>query len=90
MNKYNFWKACKLNSVRHVNLSPEDMEGDIAVHCAAPMAGLCPPRQLLVIIMGARRQEGKATLGCFTHISTFLFTVTYSAAGSKVLGTKQM
>lgn len=92
--KYSFWKACKLSSTRHINLSPKDLNGDIAGHSAAPMAGLCPPKQLLVTPVGDRRLEGKGrSPGCWDALPLtpmFPLRIAYSAASPEVLGTKRM
>lgn len=94
VRKYSFWKACKLSSTRHINLSPKDLEGDVAGHSAAPTAGLCPPKQLLVTPVGGRRLEGKGrSPGCWDALlpsPMFPFRVTYSVACREVLDTKRM
>jgi len=94
VRKYSSWNACKLSSTRHINMSPKDLEGDIAGHSAAPTAGLRPPKQLLVTPVGGRRPEGKgrspACCDAFPLSPMFPFRVTYSAACPEVLGTKQM
>lgn len=92
--KYSFWKACRLASRRHINLSPKGLEGDIAGHLAAPKASLCPPKQLLVNPVGVRRLKGKGrSPGCWDVLlpsPLFRLRVTYSAACPEVLGTKSM